>query len=82
MTAKRPATNNNIRDLINDVRLELKSDIGKISDKVDGLNKTVTDNEIKQAVSSTKIGMLIAGITILTSAITTIAISRLTRGQL
>lgn len=76
--ARQPTTNDNIRDLLNNLRLELKGDIQGVSDKVESLNKTVNDNELKQAVSSTKLGMLITGITIVASAITTIIMGRLT----
>ncbi len=78
MTAKRPTTNDNIRDLLEDLRLEVKADIRGVSDDVKDLRKTVTDNEIKQAVSSTKIGMLITGITLVVSAITTVIMEKLT----
>lgn len=77
MSAKVPS-NGDIRDLINDLRLELKGDIKDVASQVMALEKTVTDNEIKQAVSSTKIGMLITGITVVVSGFTTIIIERIT----
>lgn len=79
MTAtRRPTTNDNIRDLINDLRLELKSDIKDVASQVTTLSAKVNDNEVKQAVSSTKLGALIAGITITVSGITTVIVDRLT----
>lgn len=77
MTAKRHPNNGDIRDLINDLRLELKSDIKDVASQVTALDKIVTDNEVKQAISSTKIGMLITGITIVVSGITSIIIERI-----
>lgn len=71
-------TNGDIYKLMNDLRLELKSDIRTVSDQVSDLSKTVSDNEIKQTVSSTKIGMLITSITIVASAITTIIVDKIT----
>lgn len=78
MATRRPATNDNIRDLMNDMRLELKGDIGKVADQVTKLSQTVNDNEIKQAVSSTKIGMLITGVTIAMSTLTTVVVDKIT----
>lgn len=78
MTAKRPTSNGDIRDLINDLRLELKGDIRDVANQVTALDKIVSDNEVKQAISSTKIGMLITGITVVVSGITSIVIERLT----
>lgn len=67
MPNTKSTTNNNLRDLIDNriesLRLEMKSDIKELSGKVDAL-------ATKQAVSSTKIGMLIAAITIVVSAVT------------
>lgn len=77
MAPRRPTTNDNIRDLLDALRLELKADIQKVSDKVESVDKTVSNNALKQAVSSTKIGFLIAGITIIVSSITTIIIERI-----
>lgn len=77
MVVRRPTTNDNIRDLLDALRLELKADIQKVSDKVESVDKTVSNNALKQAVSSTKIGFLIAGITIIVSSITTIIIERI-----
>jgi hypothetical protein len=75
---KRSASNGDIYKLLSDLRLELKSDIKDVATQVTDLSKTVNDNEVKQAVSSTKIGMLITGITISASAITTIIMDKVT----
>lgn len=77
MTAK-STSNGDIRDLIDNLRLELKGDIRDVSNKVDTLDRTVQDNALKQAVSSTKIGMLITGITLVVSAVTTVIMEKLT----
>ncbi len=70
-------TNNNLRDLIDNkidsLRLEVKGDIKGVSDKLDDLS-------IKQSVSSTKIGMLIVGISLVTSGIVTALLDML-RGK-
>jgi hypothetical protein len=75
MASKPRATNDYIRDLIEDrfdkLRQETKSDLKDIYTKIDDLDKTVSDNALKQAVSSTKIGMLITGITLVVSATVT-----------
>lgn len=73
-------TNGDIYKLLSDLRLELKGDIGKVADQVSALDKTVSDNEVKQAVSSTKIGMLITGITLTVSAATTVFVEKITGG--
>lgn len=78
MTSNRP-TNGDIYKLTNDLRKEIKGDIKDVAEQLIALSKIVTDNEIKQAVSSTKIGMLITGITIVVSAVTTILVDRITR---
>lgn len=76
--------NNGLRDLIDSrfdaLRLETKGDLKDIYDKIDELDRTVQKNALKQAVSSTKIGMLITGITLSVSAITTVVIN-LIRGK-
>lgn len=58
------------------LRLELKGDIKDVASQVSDLNKVVTENEIKQAVSSTKIGLLITGITILVSGVVTLVVDK------
>lgn len=78
MTPRQPTTNDNIRDLIDNLRLELKGDIKDVSSKVDALDRTVSENALKQAVSSTKIGMLITGITLIVSAVTTVVMEKIT----
>lgn len=75
MASKTSRSNNNIYALVNDLRLELKGDIKGVGDQVAELATTVNENEVKQAVSSTKIGMLITGITLVVSAITTVLIN-------
>jgi hypothetical protein len=81
MPAKHPTTNDNIRDLIDtkfeSLRLELKDDIKGVSNDVVALRRDVVNNELKQAVSSTKIGMLITGITIIVSAAITLLINKI-----
>jgi hypothetical protein len=76
--AKRPTTNDNIRDLIDNLRLELKGDIKDVANQVSTLDRTVSENALKQAVSSTQIGMLITGITLVVSAITTVIMEKIT----
>lgn len=71
--SNKPTTNDNIRDLI-DARFD------KLSDKIDVLSDRVSKNEVKEAVSSTKIGMLIVGISLVTSGIVT-AILDMLRGK-
>lgn len=78
MTNKQNATNADIYSLVDNLRRDIKSDIKDVADQVSALSNKVNDNEIKQAVSSTKIGMIITGITIGMSTITTIIIDRLT----
>lgn len=73
---KRAVTNDDIRDLMDKLRLELKGDIKDVASQVSDLNKVVTENEIKQAVSSTKIGLLITGITILVSGVVTLVVDK------
>lgn len=74
----RQTTNGDIYNLMNDLRKELKSDIRDVSSQVEDLRKTVSENEVKQTVSATKLGMLITTITIIASAITTIVVDRIT----
>lgn len=74
----RVTSNDNIRDLIDNLRLELKGDIRDVSNKVDTLDRTVSENALKQAVSSTKIGMLITAITLVVSAVTTVIMEKIT----
>lgn len=75
--SRSPTTNDNLRDLIDQkidsLRLEVKADIKGVSDKLD-------DVAIKQSVSSTKVGMLIVGISLVTSGIVT-AILDMLRGK-
>lgn len=79
MAARRAPTNGNIRDLLEDLRLEMKSDIKDVATQVAALDKTVQENALKQAVSSTKVGMLITAITLVVSAATTFLINRIVR---
>lgn len=78
MSGKRDATNGEIYNLLSSLRLELKSDIKDVADQVTDLNKRVNNNEVKQAVSSTKLGVLITGITIGMSGVTTLIVDKLT----
>lgn len=71
----RTTTNGDIYKLMTDLRLELKGDIGAVAKQVSELSETVGNNELKQTVSSTKLGMLITGITVVASAIVTIIVS-------
>lgn len=64
-------TNGEIFKLINDLRLEVKGDIGKLSDKVDALDTRAT-------VSSTKLGSLSGLVAIVASAITTVIVEKIT----
>lgn len=73
MTARKPTTNNNIRDLIDDLRLEIKSDIKDLSIKVDNIDKA-------QAVSSTKVGMIVAAISLVVSALVSAMVARVKGG--
>lgn len=54
-------SNNDISKAITDLRLEIKDDIKDLSTQVENIR-------ISQAVSSTKIGAIVAGISILVSA--------------
>ncbi len=76
MTPRTPTTIDNIRDLLDKLRLEVKSDIRDVSTKVDGLANKVDNIDRAQAVSSTKVGILITGITVVVSAIVTIIVNR------
>ena len=71
-------SNEDIYDRLNDLRKEIKADIQNVSDEVTTLRTAVNDNALKQAVSSTKIGLIITGITILVSGIVTILINKIT----
>lgn len=90
MAAKRNATNGDIYSLVDtrvtNLRLENKGDIKDLSDKIDAFYKdlsTKIDNlNTKQAVSSTKLGMLITGIAVISSGATTVIISILARKPL
>ncbi len=77
MTAKRTTSNGDIRDLIDTLRREIKSDIKDVSDDVAALRREVANNELKQAVSSTKIGMIVAGIAVVASSIWTILLNKM-----
>lgn len=68
-------TNDNIYKLINDLRLELKGDIEAVSTKVDNLNIVVSNNATKQAISTTKLGALITGITVVASGIVSVIVN-------
>lgn len=72
-------SNDQIYQRIEANRLEAKGDIRDVADKLDDLQAIVNRNEVKQAVSSTKLGTLITGITILASAITTLVINLILR---
>jgi hypothetical protein len=80
--ARRLATNDDIRDLIEtrfeSLRLEVKGDIKNVADQVTTLDKTVQANALKQTVSSTRLGMLITTITVAGSAITTVIFNKIT----
>lgn len=69
MTAKRPPTNGDIFSLVNDQRLENKEDLKELSNKIDALAAKVDTIDKAQAVSSTKLGMLVAAISLVVSAI-------------
>lgn len=58
----------------NNLRLELKGDIKAVDDKV---NSVMT----AQAVDKTKLGSLISGISIIVSAVVTVAIESLKKGH-
>ncbi len=66
-------TNGDIYKLINDLRLEVKGDLKELTEKVEKIDTA-------QAVSSTKIGMIVAGIALVVSAIVSALISQL-RGR-
>ncbi len=69
-----PRTNGEIYKLINDLRLEMKGDLEKLTEKVEKIDTA-------QAVSSTKIGMIVAGIALVVSAIVSAVVSQL-RGRI
>lgn len=78
---KRPTTNDNIRDLIDDVRnqindqrLETKADIRDLARKVDALANKVDKIDKAQAVDATKIGAIVGGISLVVSAIVSVLI--------
>lgn len=75
---KQNATNVDIYNLVDNLRRDIKSDIKDVADQVSALSNKVNDNEVKQAVSSTKIGMIITGITIGMSTLTTILVDKIT----
>lgn len=66
------ASNDKIYNAINDLRKELKADIKAVDDKVDKVM-------IAQAVDKTKIGTLIAGITIIVSSVCTVVVENIKR---
>lgn len=77
----RNQTNADIYDLvdkrINSLRLEIKDDIKDVSKQITDLTTVVNNNSIKQAISSTKLGMLITSIALVVSAMTTIAVDKI-----
>lgn len=66
--APKTTSNTDIRDLIDKLRLEVKSDIGAVARDVKELGTKVDNIDKAQAVSSTKISMIVAGISIIVSA--------------
>lgn len=74
-------TSGDVYRLITDLRLELKSDIKDVAKQVEGLTTTVANNELKQAISTTKLGALITGITILSSGIVTVIVNAIIGGH-
>lgn len=75
-------TNGEIYDLIDrrveNLRRELKTDLKDLATSVEGVKSDVSKLSIAQAISATKIGTLIASISIVVSATVTVLISKLT----
>lgn len=79
------ATNDKIYELVDMTRRELKSDIIRVETKFDSLEagrltrleERVSKGEVIQAVSGTKLALLITGITSLVSAIVTVLVNRI-----
>lgn len=70
---------------INSVRLELKGDLNRLESKFDTLEagrltrleERVSRGEVRQAINGTKLAVLVAGVTLTISAITTIILDRI-----
>jgi tetrahydromethanopterin S-methyltransferase subunit G len=68
------------RNVTNDTLYNLISDrLDRIENKVDTLQGKVNDNEVKQSITATKLVMLISGISIITSAVITMALGKLVK---
>lgn len=73
--------NSQIYNLVNQTRLEGKADNQKLADKfdsfVDSSNKRIAALETSEAVSKTKIGLLVAGISLVCSFIMSVLIRKI-----
>lgn len=76
-----PKSNGDIYDLIDTrverMRKELKSDIKEVASDVTALRADVNRLTIAQAISRTQLGALIASISVVVSAVVTVAISKI-----
>ena len=70
-------SNAEIYGLISDLRKEFNDNLGKLSDKVDDVKDDLADVKTKQAISSTKLGALMASISIVSSALMTAVFNKM-----
>lgn len=77
----KPIDNSQIYNLVNQARLEGKSDLKDLADKlesyVNSSNARLSSLETSEAVSKTKIGLLVAGISLACSFIMSVLIGRI-----
>lgn len=71
-TSMTAVSNRDLMEAINSVRLELKGDISRVDDKVNGLATS-------QAVDKTKLSALVGAISIIISAVVTVVVENLKR---
>lgn len=65
-------SNGQIYEAINNLRLELKSDIA-------GVDKKVNDLRVKQAISNTKLAGILSSTSIFVSAVITVVVDKMVR---
>lgn len=77
----KPIDNSQIYDLVNQTRIEGKADNQRLADKFDAFvdisNRRIAALETSEAVSKTKIGLLVAGISLACSFIMSVLIRRI-----